>query len=1526
MYKAPPGNNQGSNPAHLSTTSSVYSPVESEHAFHNPHDPIIEEEPIDDQEQLSHSESFATTHSYNGNVQSIPPDNSTQTFQTYLTANRSMNSISDNNFQYDNDKTPVLANGNMLNPAVDAIDDKTPVMGSNGFIDNDFNDNNNLTVSNSTSYSTKLSKSPSFPTQELSNQFKRLSMTLQNSNLSTSGDSHQFMDSFQQNVDKVNNESQLNLVNTGDRTSTYYKKINEAPAPDFDDAETSVNNMDQRSETSTISNRSSIISHDESFHHDTSNSIDSARSNLKNSSNGSSDFNFQDDHMHTSADVTANSNNSYINFRGSRISPLKIVKKSNTENDLQSDDIPARRDLIKKFEKLSNDEEPHRKPLTEKYPNGLNISFTDSILDPKNVSDEVNTTVGTGQLNTSVDYNDTSLTTDPATTDVPISISSNANNDDEDLSSLFIRALHPFNSSTLQSESDASICLSFSKDDLAFVHTIDDSGWGEVTLVESLQRGWIPMNYFTIAVTDSSSDNASSDDEDENDGKIPNSNYLKPLFHACGKFLMNPLSHKNRRGKYTFSIRVVNSIRDGVRLLLQETDCLSRSNEIVTKRPVVRRSRKTLLADWYNLMVKANEFKGTSNFNKIEILTLMVYQVVRKATSFLQIWSIESKQIVKRENEKKLQNDLNNYPLLATPPLAKQRVTEIHGILFSYLGLIIGRLDLIEHNSEGCDILELLTHQIILLLRELLFISKTGSDVSLEKPADLDFSLDMLLSLVSDLVTSVKLLVIKTINETDEEKNYLLNINGGQQSSPAKDYYYTSEGGNLIQIAAKMIRAISGTISSIRSLLDSTGDFKLNSERSYPDYSKMRIEPDEFIRRCSIGIAKTQLIKNRDLKALKPKVPTSSNRYSFIRSGKTGDLALTPSGANLLHEALITEVDESSPFSISNAEFEPFTNSKGDGSKSERHNINDELLVDANGNLLGASFKGLVFTLTNENSPPEYFFVSTFFICFRSFASGIDLIEELITRFDANNVEIQKADKALILGLEIRIKNRRRLIVKMFQLWLESYWNHEYDYSLLTTLINFFNEAIALYLPLEALKLVEIAARLSSRPLIESHKLNKPGKTTKQLITRSITVTRLNRKNSIASIGAAAADNPLTARYSMVDGYELSKINTNSSTSSSLKSMTLPMPLGVGNQTSSSSSLLSKNQLITIEKVNLTYRAILGDSWCSNTYINTKNYVPLELNYILPNWFTVCDQSWVLSNYRPNLLDFNGLEIAKQLTIIESHIFCSIKPDELLNENFTSKRAHLKLAPNVRQSLLFTNCLSGYVLESILQPKGNLKLRLNMVKTWLKVAISCLYLRNFNSLAAIITALQSHVITRLTKVWAELSDKYTELYDYLSGIIHPEKNYNVYRTKLRNFLVSNDYNIPIVPYFSLFLQDLTFVTDGNPNYRTANSFLSQKLINIDKYLKITRIIADIESLQIPYIDPSLKLKDNKRSSLLFMSSNGNNKPSSDDYHIISLPSLQELILLELWKVCQLNRKEEDRAWKLSCLIQPRETN
>lgn len=1063
---------------------------------------------------------------------------------------------------------------------------------------------------------------------------------------------------------------------------------------------------------------------------------------------------------------------------------------------------------------------------------------------------------------------------------------------DADMSVLFIRALHSFDATESQSESSNSVCLSFEKGDLAFVHTIDDSGWGEVTLLETLDRGWIPMNFFSMAVN-----STANIDTEDGESALQYAHYMWKLLNSCGKFLMNPISHTTKRGTKTFSIRIVNEIRDGVRCLLQETDCLSRSNEIVIKKSVVRKSRKTLLSDWYNLMLKANDFRGTSNYEKIEILTLLVFQVIRRAASFFRVWLSESSEIIKRETEKSLQSDLSQYPLLPNPPMARQRVAEINGLLYSYLSLIIGRLDIIEHNPAGCDVLESVVHHIILLLRELLFISKTGSNYSMTKPAELDDSLDTLLSLVSEIVTGVKSLVILTMNEHKRNQNPDI----GNQTEDT--YLYTVEGKRLIHIAAKMVTTIKTTIFCIKKIFDTIGDFKLSSERSYPNYSKMRIDPDIFINKCSMGLVKTHSLKNKDLRHMKQNAPPKSNRYSMIRSGNKDNLGITANGVNVLHNVLVVDTDNT-PFGSDLQEFQKYKPS-GQGTPTlEAKSIKDELLIDAQGNLLGASFKGLVYTLTDEVSPPEYFFVSTFFITFRSFASPLDLLEKLILRFEASLTD--SGDKDALA--EVRSKNRRKLICKMFQIWLESYWDSSSDSALLATLINFFNECVFKSMPIEAMKLIETTVRLVEH---ENGKGN-------QLVHRHITLAKMNRKNSIAK---GSDGDALTSRYSMIDGYELSRINTNSSVASSLKSLTLPMPLGISSQGSSASALLSKSQMTNIEAIVMSYRQILGQDWCNADFCNSKEFHPIDLETILPQWAELCQQKWQLASYDMKLLEFNGLEIAKQLTLLESQIFCSIGVNELMNGNYSSEKAHLRRAGNVRVSVMFTNCLSGYVLESVLQPDISFHKRANILKTWLKVAISCLYLRNFNSLAAIITSLQSHLITRVTKIWEDLSEKYQELYDYLCSIVHPDRNYSVYRTKLKSFLLANDYNIPVVPYFSLFLQDLTFVSEGNASYRKANTFLNQKLINIDKHLKLTRVMADIESLQIPYLRDSTE-KGSRRFSI---SQGKRNSDFMDEYTIASVPALKELILLELLKLSQLNKQEDDRAWKLSCSIQPRDS-
>ncbi|KAK9480337.1 ras guanine nucleotide exchange factor domain-containing protein [Lipomyces japonicus] len=230
----------------------------------------------------------------------------------------------------------------------------------------------------------------------------------------------------------------------------------------------------------------------------------------------------------------------------------------------------------------------------------------------------------------------------------------------------------------------------------------------------------------------------------------------------------------------------------------------------------------------------------------------------------------------------------------------------------------------------------------------------------------------------------------------------------------------------------------------------------------------------------------------------------------------------------------------------------------------------------------------------------------------------------------------------------------------------------------------------------------------------------------------------------------------------------------------------------------------------------------------------------------------------------PNILDFDPLELARQITIKESRLFCKIVPEELLGQEF-SKKAGKSNAMNVKAMSSLSTDLANFVGDTILAGNVPLKTRMNYIKHWIRVAEKCLQLKNYNCLMAITCALQSTVILRLKKTWELLPARYHALFAEIKSIIVYEKNYSAYRTVLRN------QNPPCIPYLGVYLTDLTFADEGNSDFRSfefnddekpslsssvssasASSSSSSLIINFDKHIRTTKIIADLQRFQVPY--------------------------------------------------------------------------
>lgn len=217
---------------------------------------------------------------------------------------------------------------------------------------------------------------------------------------------------------------------------------------------------------------------------------------------------------------------------------------------------------------------------------------------------------------------------------------------------------------------------------------------------------------------------------------------------------------------------------------------------------------------------------------------------------------------------------------------------------------------------------------------------------------------------------------------------------------------------------------------------------------------------------------------------------------------------------------------------------------------------------------------------------------------------------------------------------------------------------------------------------------------------------------------------------------------------------------------------------------------------------------------------------------------------WRNGEAKPSVLDFDPLELARQFTLKESRIFCSILPEELLASEWMKKMN--SLAVNVRAMSTLSTDLAHLVADSILELEEP-KRRAAVVKHWIKIANRCLELNNYDSLMAIICSLNSSTIARLRRTWELVPHKHKSILERLRGIVDVSRNYAVLRQRLHNHVP------PCLPFVGTYLTDLTFVDQGNQPVRSLCKGDGQmEVINFDKYMKTAKIISEFQRFQIPY--------------------------------------------------------------------------
>jgi len=191
-------------------------------------------------------------------------------------------------------------------------------------------------------------------------------------------------------------------------------------------------------------------------------------------------------------------------------------------------------------------------------------------------------------------------------------------------------------------------------------------------------------------------------------------------------------------------------------------------------------------------------------------------------------------------------------------------------------------------------------------------------------------------------------------------------------------------------------------------------------------------------------------------------------------------------------------------------------------------------------------------------------------------------------------------------------------------------------------------------------------------------------------------------------------------------------------------------------------------------------------------------------------------------------------DIAQHLTAIEFKYYAAIQPYELLSGAWMKEELKHR-ATNVLTLITRFNNVSLWVASSILWQE-RLKDRQRMLQKFIRIALKLDKLNNFNTLLAIIAGLNISAVHRLKFSFEGLPNQTQKDFALLEEKMSSTGSYKNYRGLIHTC------NPPVLPYLGVYLTDLTFMEEGNPDY-------IKRLINFKKRELIYKVIEEIQRYQ-----------------------------------------------------------------------------